>query len=119
MVQTVLKRNTLISISKLKEANGGTKKKIVMTKEGKFVVPVGLGREPLSNDVAYGSSGFTSSFRSKGLEGYMLAQWAVPLMKTAGRSLDRSSVIPKACQGSTEPLGKTMRVTFLGIFFPP
>ena len=41
------------------------KKKIVMTKEGKFVVPVGLGREPLSNDVAYGSSGFNKLFSIK------------------------------------------------------
>lgn len=38
-------------------------------------------------------------------------------MKTAGRSLVMSWVTPRACQGSIEPLGKTMRVVLMS--YPP
>lgn len=76
--------------------------------------------------------------RSSARAGYMLAQWAVPerdqsqwdsaqhrnkwrwdrpLMKTARRSLVMSWVTPRACQGSMEPLGKTIRVVLMS--YPP
>ena len=49
----------------------------------------------------------------------MLAQWAVPSMNTAIREFEMLLVIPSACQGSIEPFGKTILVTFIGMSLPP
>ena len=61
---------------------------------------------------------FTRPGRSLGDGGYMLAQCAVPLMKTATRE-PVDSRTPSACYGSMEPFGKTMFVAFLGMLTLP
>lgn len=50
---------------------------------------------------------------------YMSAMWAVPSMNIAIREFEMLLVMPRACQGSSEPFGKTMLVTFVGKSLPP
>lgn len=64
------------------------------------------------------SRAVTSAGGSVSAGAYMLAQWAVPSMNIAIREFEMLLVMPRACQGSSEPFGKTMLVTFVGISLP-